>query len=146
MQPFNQLNGVAVALRRDNVDTDQVIPARFLKISRAEGLADALFRDLRFDAAGKPRAEFPMNDPARQGASILIGRRNFGVFLGGRLNRIGERIPVHSGIVNRHFRDRLRNNSLHHLLDGALLGKAGFRLNRVVPTASAVSVVEAVPA
>ena len=79
MQPFRQLNGVAVALRRDNVDTDQVIPARFLKISRAEGLGDALFRDLRFDADGKPRPDFPLNDPARKGASILIGRKNFGV-------------------------------------------------------------------
>jgi 3-isopropylmalate/(R)-2-methylmalate dehydratase small subunit len=79
MQPVKQLNGVAVALRRDNVDTDQVIPARFLKISRAEGLGDALFRDLRFDADGKARPDFPMNDPARKGASILIGRKNFGV-------------------------------------------------------------------
>ena len=79
MQPFKQLSGVAVALRRDNVDTDQVIPARFLKISRAEGLGDKLFRDLRFDADDKPRPDFPLNDPARQGASILIGRKNFGV-------------------------------------------------------------------
>jgi len=79
MQPFRQLNGVAVALRRDNVDTDQVIPARFLKISRAEGLGDKLFHDLRFDGNGKVRPDFPLNDPARQGASILIGRKNFGV-------------------------------------------------------------------
>ena len=79
MQPFKQLNGVAVALRCDNVDTDQVIPARFLKISRAEGLAHTLFHDLRFDANGKPRPDFPTNDPSRKGASILIGRRNFGV-------------------------------------------------------------------
>ena len=79
MQPFRQLNGIAVALRRDNVDTDQVIPARFLKISRAEGLGDKLFHDLRFDADGGRRTDFPLNDPARQGASILIGRKNFGV-------------------------------------------------------------------
>ena len=79
MEKFTQLSGIAVALRRDNVDTDQVIPARFLNISRAEGLGDKLFSDLRFDADGKPRSDFPLNDPARQGASILIGRRNFGV-------------------------------------------------------------------
>ena len=79
MEKFTQLNGVAVALRRDNVDTDQVIPARFLKISRAEGLGDKLFHDLRFDGNGKVRPDFPLNDPARQGASILIGRKNFGV-------------------------------------------------------------------
>jgi len=79
MQPFVKLDGVAVALRRDNVDTDQVIPARFLKVARAEGLGDALFRDLRFDQSGKPRPDFPLNNPARKGASILIGRNNFGV-------------------------------------------------------------------
>ena len=79
MEKFKQLNGVAVALRRDNVDTDQVIPARFLKVARADGLGDALFRDLRFDASGKPRPDFPMNDPSRKGASIMIGRKNFGV-------------------------------------------------------------------
>ncbi|TMJ00607.1 MAG: 3-isopropylmalate dehydratase small subunit [Alphaproteobacteria bacterium] len=79
MQPFKQLSGAAVALRRDNVDTDQVIPARFLKISRAEGLGDKLFHDLRFDGNGKLRPDFPLNDPARQDAGILIGRRNFGV-------------------------------------------------------------------
>ena len=56
-----------------------MIPARFLKVSRAEGLGDTLFRDLRFDADGKPRPDFPLNDPARKGASILIGRKNFGV-------------------------------------------------------------------
>jgi 3-isopropylmalate/(R)-2-methylmalate dehydratase small subunit len=79
MQPVKKLDGVAVALRRDNVDTDQVIPARYLKVARADGLGDALFRDLRFDADGRPRPDFPLNDPARQGASIMIGRRNFGV-------------------------------------------------------------------
>ena len=48
-------------------------------MSRAEGLGDKLFHDLRFDANGKLRPDFPLNDPARQGASILIGRKNFGV-------------------------------------------------------------------
>jgi 3-isopropylmalate/(R)-2-methylmalate dehydratase small subunit len=79
MKPFRKLDGVAVSLRRDNVDTDQVIPARYLKVPRAEGLGDALFRDLRYDAAGKLRPDFPLNDPARKGASVLIGRKNFGV-------------------------------------------------------------------
>lgn len=79
MQPFTRLDGIAVSLRRDNVDTDQVIPARFLKVPRSEGLGDTLFRDLRFDQNNKPRADFPLNDPARQGASILVARHNFGV-------------------------------------------------------------------
>ena len=79
MVPFTKLDGVAVALRRDNVDTDQVIPARYLNVPRAKGLGDTLFRDLRYDAAGKLREDFPLNDPARKGASVLIGRKNFGV-------------------------------------------------------------------
>jgi 3-isopropylmalate/(R)-2-methylmalate dehydratase small subunit len=79
MEPVRQLNSVAVAWRRDNVDTDQVIPARFLKVSRAEGLGDKLFYDLRFDQNGKTRPDFPLNDPSRKGAGILIGRKNFGV-------------------------------------------------------------------
>lgn len=79
MKPFTKLAGTAVALRRDNVDTDQILPARYLKIARADGLAEALFRDLRQDAKGKPRADFPLNDPSRAGATILIARHNFGV-------------------------------------------------------------------
>jgi len=59
----------------DNVDTDQVIPAPLSKVARAEGLGDTLFRDLRFDTNGKPRADFPLNDPARKGASVLSGAR-----------------------------------------------------------------------
>ena len=79
MQPFVRLTGTAVALRRDNVDTDQILPARYLKVARADGLAEALFRDLRQDANGKLRPDFPLNDPDRQNASIMIARHNFGV-------------------------------------------------------------------
>jgi 3-isopropylmalate/(R)-2-methylmalate dehydratase small subunit len=79
MQPFRRIEGVAVALRRDNVDTDQILPARFLKIRRAEGLGGYLFRDLRFDADGKARPGFPLDDPARAGAGILVARKAFGV-------------------------------------------------------------------
>ena len=67
MQPFRKLDGVAVSLRRDNVDTDQVIPARFLKVPRAEGLGDTLFRDLRYDAAGKPAAGVSAQRSGAQG-------------------------------------------------------------------------------
>ncbi len=79
MQPFRRIEGVAVALRRDNVDTDQILPARFLKIPRAQGLGDYLFRDQRVDADGRARPGFPLDDPARTAASVLVGRRAFGV-------------------------------------------------------------------
>jgi 3-isopropylmalate/(R)-2-methylmalate dehydratase small subunit len=74
MQPLKALEGPAAVLRRDNVDTDQILPARYLKVPRAQGYGDYLFRDLRFDADA-PRADFPL----RPGHAILIARRAFGV-------------------------------------------------------------------
>jgi 3-isopropylmalate/(R)-2-methylmalate dehydratase small subunit len=60
------------------VDTDQIIPARFMKRTRAEGYGDALLHDLRRDADGAPRRDLALNDPARAGARIMVARRNFG--------------------------------------------------------------------
>src|SRR3954463_1274566 len=123
MQPFKQLSGAAVALRRDNVDTDQVIPARFLKVSRAEGLANTLFHDLRFDVAGKPRPDFPLNDPARKGASILIGRKNFGV---GSSREAAVYALVDSGfrcVVATSFGDIFAGNSVNNGLLAAIVSE-----------------------
>jgi 3-isopropylmalate/(R)-2-methylmalate dehydratase small subunit len=79
MQPLVNLDGVAVALPLDNIDTDQLLPARFLKVPRSQGYGPLLLHDLRFGADGQPRAGFPLNDPARAGARILVARRAFGV-------------------------------------------------------------------
>lgn len=62
----------------DNIDTDQIIPARFLRTTTREGLGKNLFNDWRYDAAGSPREDFILNDPATRGAQILVGGRNFG--------------------------------------------------------------------
>lgn len=78
MRPFTRLDAVACPLPLSGIDTDQLIPARFMSRSRAEGYGPVLLHDLRFDEAGRPRAEFPLNDPARAGAEILVARRNFG--------------------------------------------------------------------
>lgn len=78
MEPFRQLDAVACALPLTGVDTDQLIPARFMSRSRAEGYGGYLLHDLRFDDAGAPRPDFPLNDPDRAGARILVARRNFG--------------------------------------------------------------------
>jgi 3-isopropylmalate/(R)-2-methylmalate dehydratase small subunit len=124
MQPFRKLDGVAVALRRDNVDTDQVIPARFLKVARADGLGDALFRDLRFDADGKPRPDFPLNDPARKGASVLIGRKNFGV---GSSREAAVYALVDHGIrcvVATSFGDIFAGNAVNNGLLAAIVSEA----------------------
>ncbi len=78
MRPFATLTAVAVPLPLAGVDTDQIIPARFMKRTRAEGYGDALLHDLRRDAGGALRPELALNDPARAGARILVARRNFG--------------------------------------------------------------------
>lgn len=70
--------GVAVGLPLENVDTDQIIPARFMATPRAEGYGRFLLHDLRHGADGAPLPDFPLNRPAAAGASILVARRNFG--------------------------------------------------------------------
>ena len=77
MQPFKMLETPAIGLPFTNVDTDQLIPARFLKRPRSEGYGPCLLHDLRRDASGAPRAN-PLDDPSRAGAALLIARRNFG--------------------------------------------------------------------
>ncbi len=67
-----------VALPIDNIDTDQIIPARFLKTTSMEGLGDNLFLDWRYLADGSPNPDFPLNKPSAKGAQILIAGDNFG--------------------------------------------------------------------
>jgi 3-isopropylmalate/(R)-2-methylmalate dehydratase small subunit len=67
-----------VALPVDNIDTDQIIPARFLKTTSMEGLGDNLFLDWRYLADGSPNPDFPLNKPSAKGATILITGDNFG--------------------------------------------------------------------
>lgn len=78
MQAFTQLCALAAPLEGRNVDTDQIIPARFLKKNRDALYKDYLFHDLRFDAQDKLRPEFVLNRPAFTGAQILVVDENFG--------------------------------------------------------------------
>ena len=78
MQPFTHLTAKAVPLDMANLDTDQIIPKQFLKTVGREGLGRGLFYDLRFDADGRPRADFALNDPRYAGAGVLIAGENFG--------------------------------------------------------------------
>jgi 3-isopropylmalate/(R)-2-methylmalate dehydratase small subunit len=74
---FTILKSTAVPLSTENVDTDQIIPARFLKATEREGFGDNLFRDWRYDSAGTPKAEFVLNDSTYSG-KILVAGKNFG--------------------------------------------------------------------
>ena len=78
MQPFRTLTGVAAPLPLANVDTDKIIPARFLKTIKRTGLGVHLFDTLRYDAEGVERPDFVLNQPAYRGAEILITHENFG--------------------------------------------------------------------
>ena len=78
MDKFIRLTATACPLDVANLNTDQLIPARFLKLPRAAGLAAALLRDLRFDADGRERSDFPLNRPVWRVAALLIAGRNFG--------------------------------------------------------------------
>jgi 3-isopropylmalate/(R)-2-methylmalate dehydratase small subunit len=78
MQPFESVTSTTIGLPAANIDTDQIIPARFLKTTSQDGLGQHLFADWRFGADGQPRADFPLNRPEAQGAAILVAGDNFG--------------------------------------------------------------------
>jgi 3-isopropylmalate/(R)-2-methylmalate dehydratase small subunit len=78
MEPFRRLESIAVPLDTPNMDTDQIIPARFLWRSRASGYGELLFNDLRFTPGGTPNPDFILNAPAYAGAKILLAEKNFG--------------------------------------------------------------------
>ena len=78
MKKFTTFSSRMVALPVDNVDTDQIIPARFLKTISKDGLGDQLFYDWRYDAEGRPKPDFVLNQPAAKEAAILLAGDNFG--------------------------------------------------------------------
>lgn len=78
MNAFRSLTSKAILLSVDNVDTDQIIPARFLKTTHKEGLGKQLFADWRYQPDGLPKPDFPLNDVRFEGAQILVAGDNFG--------------------------------------------------------------------
>jgi 3-isopropylmalate/(R)-2-methylmalate dehydratase small subunit len=78
MDKFTTLTATACPINQANLNTDQILPARYLKWTRAMGIGKVLFQDLRFDAAGNEKADFPINRPAWRNAKIVVGARNFG--------------------------------------------------------------------
>lgn len=76
--PLRHIESTFVALPNENIDTDQICPARFLTSTAREGFERALFADWRYDRMGVPRPDFPLNRPEAKGARILVTGRNFG--------------------------------------------------------------------
>jgi 3-isopropylmalate/(R)-2-methylmalate dehydratase small subunit len=77
-QRYETFTSRVIPLPIENVDTDQIIPARFLKTTEKSGLADALFNDWRYDEDGRPRPQFVINQPEMQGRQVLLAGDNFG--------------------------------------------------------------------
>ena len=99
---FTTLCSTVVPLPIENIDTDQIIPARFLKATTREGFGENLFRDWRFDKEGNPKADFVMNSPIYRG-QILVAGKNFGC--GSSRFR---------AVVSSFFADIFRNNALNN--------------------------------
>jgi 3-isopropylmalate/(R)-2-methylmalate dehydratase small subunit len=78
VKPVVEIRSRSVVLPIDNVDTDQIIPARFLVTTSRDGLGELLFADWRFDHEGKKRSDFVLNRPEAEGARVLVAGRNFG--------------------------------------------------------------------
>lgn len=110
---FTTLTSTAVPLSIENIDTDQIIPARFLKATTREGFGENLFRDWRYDKEGNPKADFVMNSPIYSG-QILIAGKNFGCgssreHAAWAIDGAGFR-----AVVSSFFADIFRNNALNN--------------------------------
>jgi len=78
MEKFTRITAVACPLPAENIDTDQILPARYLKLPRNGGHGKVLFNDLRFDAAGQEKPDFALNKTPWRAAKIIVAGRNFG--------------------------------------------------------------------
>jgi 3-isopropylmalate/(R)-2-methylmalate dehydratase small subunit len=78
MEPITQIRSKTVVLPNDDIDTDQIIPARFLTTTTKDGLGKNLFNDWRYDKDGSERPEFALNKPENRGATVLVAGNNFG--------------------------------------------------------------------
>ena len=78
MEPIKEVRSRTVVLPNDDIDTDQIIPARFLTTTTKEGLGKNLFADWRYEKDGRERPEFALNRPESRGAAVLVGGNNFG--------------------------------------------------------------------
>lgn len=113
MEKFTTLISRAVPISTENVDTDQIIPARFLKATTRDGFGENLFRDWRYDNANNPIKDFPLND-SRYTGSILIGGKNFGCgssreHAAWAINDYGFKV-----VISSFFADIFKNNSLNN--------------------------------
>lgn len=112
MDPIRILRSRTVVMATTNIDTDQIIPARFLTTTTKEGLGAQLFADWRYDASGAPKPDFVLNTPAAQGCQVLVAGRNIGC---GSSREHAPWALVDFGfraVISTEIADIFRNNSL----------------------------------
>ena len=124
MQPFTSLTSRTVVLPAANIDTDQIIPARFLTTTTRSGLGTHLFADWRYDAAGVPRGDFPLNACAARDCHILVAGDNFGCgssreHAAWALLDYGVRAVVSTSFADIFRNNVLKNGLLPVAVDGA---------------------------
>ncbi|MFQ3567349.1 MAG: 3-isopropylmalate dehydratase small subunit [Aggregatilineales bacterium] len=112
MEPIKTFKGRIVALPINDIDTDQIIPARYLKVTDKAGLGQALFSDWRYNSDGSLKADFVLNQPQYQGASVLVAGNNFGC---GSSREHAPWALIGAGfraVISTYFADIFRNNAL----------------------------------
>ena len=123
MRPFTRLTAVAAPLDVPNVDTDRIVPARFLRKPKSAGHGQFLFHDVRFDAEGRERPDFVLNQPPYRRAQILVAADNFGCGSSREmavwaLAGWGFRCVIAPGFGDNFFDNCARNGVLAIVLDG----------------------------
>jgi 3-isopropylmalate/(R)-2-methylmalate dehydratase small subunit len=112
MEPIKKFRGRTAVLPQSNIDTDQIIPARFLRTTTREGLGAQLFADWRYDSNGKPKEDFLLNRPEAAGCTVLVAGRNFGC---GSSREHAPWALIDFGfraVISTEIADIFRNNSL----------------------------------
>ena len=114
MEKFIKLTSTVVPLPIENVDTDQIIPARFLKATDKDGFGDNLFADWRYNKDGSPKADFVLNNSIYAGSSILVAGKNFGS--GSSREHAAWAVAGYGFkvVVSSFFADIFRNNALNN--------------------------------
>ncbi len=112
MEPIRVIESRTVVLPAENVDTDQIIPARFLKVTDKKGLGKALFSDWRYGPDGAPRPDFVLNRPEARGCAVLVAGDNFGC--GSSREHAPWALVDHGirAVVSTRIADIFRNNAL----------------------------------
>lgn len=111
-EKLTQIISTAVPLRIDNIDTDQIIPARFLKATTRDGFGDNLFRDWRYDGKGEKISDFPLNNQQYSG-KILVAGKNFGCGSSREHAAWAVKDYGFAAVVSSMFADIFKNNALN---------------------------------